>query len=76
MFAYMYVYMTRFTAEQRLLEVMSNMDKAAIAHSEQVTSLQDSLATQKQLASKYNDKVCGNGTPTLHIIIIYSYYLV
>ena len=54
----------RLAAEQRLLEVMSNLEKATAAHSEQVTSLQDSLVTQKQLTSKYNDKVCGSQSPT------------
>ena len=61
-YLHLHVYMVRLTAEQRLLEVMSNLEKASAAHSEQVTSLQDGLATQKQLASKYNDKVCGSLT--------------
>lgn len=47
----------RLSAEQRLSEVMSNLEKAAGAHSEEVTALQQSLLTQKQLASKFNDRV-------------------
>ena len=47
----------RLSAEQRLSEVMSNLEKAAFAHSEEVGALQENLVTQKQLASKYNDKV-------------------
>jgi hypothetical protein len=36
---------------------MSNLEKEAGAHSEEVTDLQQSLLTQKQLASKFNDRV-------------------
>ena len=36
---------------------MSSLEKTAAAHSEEVITLQDSLATQKQLASKYSDRV-------------------
>ena len=57
---YMYMYMLtscRLAADQRLSEALSNLEKAAVAHSEKVSELQEGLATQKQLASKYNDKV-------------------
>ena len=47
----------RLSAEQRLSEVISNLEKAAGAYSEEVTALQQSLLTQKQLASKFNDRV-------------------
>ena len=39
--------------------MMSNLEKAAGAHSEEVAALQESLLTQKQLASKFNDRVRG-----------------
>ena len=64
---YMYIHITvynnsvphcRLAADQRLSEALSNLEKAAVAHSEKVSELQEGLATQKQLASKYNDKVC------------------
>ena len=51
------IFIFRLSAEQRLSEVMSNLEKAAGAHSEEVSDLQQSLLTQKQLASKFNDRV-------------------
>ena len=50
----------RLSAEQRLSELMSSLEKTAVAHSEEVVALQENLLTQKQLASKYNDKVNGS----------------
>ena len=47
----------RLAADHRLSEAMSNLEKATVAHSEKVSELQESLTTQKQLASKYNDRV-------------------
>ena len=52
---------------------MSNLEKAAGAHSEEVTDLQQSLLTQKQLASKFNDRVrllCTKFLIFMYIIII------
>ena len=47
----------RLAAEQHVTEVLSTLEKAAAAHSDEIQCLRQQLVTQKQLASKYSDKV-------------------
>lgn len=56
---------------------MSNLEKAAGAHSEEVTALQQSLVTQKQLASKFNDRVSNfrplSANVYIHVHVVYMF---
>ena len=40
-----------------MTEVLSTLEKAATAHSDEIQCLRQQLVTQKQLATKYSDKV-------------------
>lgn len=47
----------RASLEQRLASSLSSLEKTAGAHREEQQRLVDQLTTQKQLASKYSDRV-------------------
>ena len=47
----------RAASEKHLSEAMASLEKTAAAHSDEFQGLQEQLATQKQLSSKYSDRV-------------------
>ncbi len=57
LFVFVCVCVCRVAAEEKLAQAVSNLEKAASANSTELLGVQEQLVAQKQLASKYSDRV-------------------